>query len=561
MRTLLALTSIAMVLPIAGCGAAMRRYPLAEPMWSDPDSEAFGPAPPEWYSPYMWDGADNSVFRPLAEVWRLQLAREAINVNAVDEVPSSSWFTNRLSVHELSPEVVAAGACHEADPGVADADIEGPFTITGGKPDGSSPGFFVRDGRGVTYLMKPDGGEQAGRWAASDAIGAAVFWAAGYNAPCNRVVFAPRDAFVLEEGAEARYTSGHREPLTQETVDEILDRAAVDEQGQLRFGLSQFVEGEPIAPWTYAGTWDRDPNDVVPHEHRREVRAMYVLSSWLSHIDSRQENTLASWIEVGEGTGYVRHYMLDFSDTLGILHPVERLAARFGHSGYFDLGHMFEDLVTLGAIQRPWDEHTRGRAGAVLGNFDVDHYVPDQWRPGYPNPAYERMTERDAAWMARILARFSDAHVHALSRRGRWNDVVVERELERVLAGRRDRALERWLGRLSPLSLPVAEGRRACSEDLAVVARIRRADARRYAAQAWTGEPLVARDLAVEVPAPGRACVVVPRTEGGPQPAYVVVDLTARTGDERVSPLRFHAYDVGDDDVRIVGVELPDAHD
>ena len=38
-------------------------------------------------------------------------------------------------------------------------------------------------------------------------------------------------------------------------------------------------------------------------------------------------------------------------------------------------------------------------------------FEPDDWKPGYPNPAFSRMKEQDAAWMARIIAEFSDEHL------------------------------------------------------------------------------------------------------------------------------------------------------
>lgn len=271
---------------------------------------------------------------------------------------------------------------------------------------------------------------------------------------------------------------------------------------------------------------------------------------------------MASWIPVDGDQGYVRHYMLDFGDTLGILFPWEALARRFGHSGYFDVQHMAEDFVTLGLLDRPWHHAEHGPAGATFGYYDVARYVPDQWRPGYPNPAYERMTEEDGAWMARIVARFTDAHLRALVARGRFSRELVAAELFRILRGRRDRVLERWLTRLSPLSAPDVElvgGRpHACSEDLALTSGLRAPETRRYRARGWIGDalelrrtPLVARDG-------GRICVALPRhPDATPErPAYVVVDVVAASeGAETTGPLRVHAYDLGGDGVRVVGVE------
>jgi len=539
-----------------GCGAAtLRRFSDTPILWRDDDAAPFSPRPEGWYSPFVWDGADNSVFRPLAEVFALEPRREAVNVNALDEVPDSSWYTNRLSRSLLSADTVARGACEDEDVAVAGVgdDVGPPFMITRGKPDGSSPGLVVRDALGRTYLMKADGELQLERPSAADTVSAAIFHAAGFFAPCNRVVWLDRAWLELEPGAEARYTDGRREPLTETMVEDVLSHAVVGADGRLRFGLSRFIDGDPISAWTYQGTWTADPNDVVAHERRRELRGMYVLSSWLGHIDSREENTLASWMpSVAEGWGHVRHYVIDFSDTLGILHRWTGLHPRFGHSGYFDVQHIAEDFVTLGLLDRPWHDATLGRAGAVLGHFDVERYVPDAWRPGYPNAAFERMSELDGAWMARIIARFGDTHIEALVARARFSRPLVAAELSRILRGRRDRLLERWLTRLSPLTDPAVEGRAVCVEDRAVTSGLRedheRVDtASLHRSPRWEPIALATRRDA------GWVCVSVPVAA----PGYLVVDLVVDTPRrDSAGPLRLHVVDAMGV-LRIVGLERP----
>ena len=212
-RNVIALAAVALVpATCSGCGGGLRRFPLQQVVWTDEDMRTFSPRPPEWYSPYVWDGMDNSVFRPLSELFVFERDREAINDNAMHEVPDSSWYANRLSREALDAETVARGACEDLDPTTAgvDDDIRPPFTITRGKPDGSNPGFFVRDASGTMYMMKPDGPLQPERPSASDAIGASIFWAAGYHVPCNRVVFIRRDDLILDPEAELRGTDGRR---------------------------------------------------------------------------------------------------------------------------------------------------------------------------------------------------------------------------------------------------------------------------------------------------------------------------------------------------------------
>jgi hypothetical protein len=68
----------------------------------------------------------------------------------------------------------------------------------------------------------------------------------------------------------------------------------------------RFVEGDPMGPFVYYGTRPDDPNDIHPHEHRRELRANRVFSAWLNHDDSRAPNSLD--MRVGaEGATWIRH--------------------------------------------------------------------------------------------------------------------------------------------------------------------------------------------------------------------------------------------------------------
>ncbi|MCZ7684584.1 MAG: hypothetical protein M5U28_39765 [Sandaracinaceae bacterium] len=100
------------VLALAACSSsAAHRFPLRDPLWVDDDRRAFAPRPAEQYNSWIADAADNTVFRPLAEVWEWEESREAINVNSVDEVPSSSWFENRIGRRPRVLEELSAGVC------------------------------------------------------------------------------------------------------------------------------------------------------------------------------------------------------------------------------------------------------------------------------------------------------------------------------------------------------------------------------------------------------------------------------------------------------------------
>jgi hypothetical protein len=533
---------------LASCAEGTRRFSTRPIVWVDDDARAFSPAPAEAFRPYFWDAMDNMIFRPSAEAFRFEPGREAVDVNALDEVPSSSWFVNRIGRREMAPDEVARGACESME-----IDPPGPWRVFSGKPDGATPGFLFEDASGQRYVLKVDRARQPEQSTAAHTVVAALFHAAGYHVPCNRVVSFTRDTIVLDEDATVDVAGGE-EPMTERDIETVLAFARHTPDGRLRAVLSRFVDGRPIGPWSYRGVREDDPNDVVAHEDRRELRGMFVLSAWVNHWDSRDHNTISAWMERGDG-GFVRHYVLDFDECLGMIEGGELRSRRFGHSQWLDVQHIVEDMAGMGIVQRPWDADARGPAGNVLGYFDVEGFEPEQWRPDYWNGAFERRTERDAAWMARIIARFSLEHIEALARVGRYSDPMVERELVRVLAGRQRAILERYLTRLSPLADPTVRGRTVCMRDLAVSSHLRWPQDRVYEAWLHAGESFERRDeLVVRRAAEDMLCVDLPARA----PAeYLVLDLVARThGGDQPGPARLH-FSMGGGRPLLVGLERP----
>jgi hypothetical protein len=183
--------------------------------------------------------------------------------------------------------------------------------------------------------------------------------------------------------------------------------------------------------------------------------------------------------------------------------------------------------------------------------------------------------------MARILSTFSDDILRRLVAEGNLSDPLLESELLRILSGRRDRILERYLSRLSPLARP--EIRRGadselCLRDLVSASGLQPEAARRYAVTVYLGSwtdstrgANVGSELGVGpgVPLSGvkqvigqRVCARVPRQPGAtPQaPGYLVVDWVSQTEQRSAElPARVHLYDLGAAGLRIVGLERPDS--
>lgn len=544
------LWAAALALVACSSGSNVRRFADAPPVWRIDDRRPFSPRPEEFYSPFIWDGANYSTFRPLARVWTFPQPMPAQNVNSMDEVPNSSWFTNRLSVRNMTPRELARGACPHTD----DA-AKVPWVVVAGKPDGANPGFQVVDARGIRALVKVDGVTQPERATAADALGAVMFHAAGYWAPCNRVTFIRKEHLKLEEGAEIKRTNGTVEPLTREAIDTIMSKATEVEPGLFRVSISEFISGRPIGPWRYEGVRKDDPNDVIPHQHRRELRGMRLLAAWTDHIDTRQENTMLAWISTGKnGEGFTRHYRIDFGDMFGLINGPPGVPERFGHVGYFSPGQMMTDFLALGLIDRPWHDKRMGPAGPALGYWRAEPFDVDPWHPGYPNPAFDRATEADLAWMARIIARFTPAHVDALVQRAHFRSKIVHAEVIRIMNHRRQRILDRYLTRLSPLTWPQVRGRKLCLQDLAVWTGIRDETSRRYQAVAHVEGVGRSEALDVRAGSDARVCAELPEVQPG---RYAVVVFRATSGEDGTFPLWAH-FTGHRDGWRLVGLERPE---
>lgn len=551
-RRLAHLTALGLALALLtepACGTA-RPFHDAPPMTVDPDQEPFAPPPAPYFSGLITDGLDQLVLRPVANFFAVDPGGEATNATALDEVADSSWYHNRLGREPLSLDAARDGACA----GAPALDPAGPWFVTGGKPNGENPGFFM-EANGARYLLKFDGAQQQPRATAADVIVSRIYWAAGYHVPCNRVVEFDRAILTIQPGATAERLDGTKEPLTEAMVSSALDRAMRLPDGRYRGNASLYLAGRPLGPWRYESTRDDDRNDIIPHKDRRELRGAAVLAAWTNHFDSREQNTLDMWVASGPDAGFVKHHFIDFGDCFGSLWEWDSLSRRWGHSYFFQPGHILGDLFTFGALARPWDVTEFGPGGDVLGYYDVARFDPDSWYNEYPNPAFSRMTERDAAWMARIIARFSDAHIDALIATGQIHDDAVREQLRTVLAGRREKILDRYLTRLSPLADAHAVGRELCLTDLAVLSSTVAPAARSYRSRAWIGGQRAPVPLTPRRPTNTTVCVSLPEVADDAV-RYLIVDVTADAVGPGL-PLRVHLYQRGATSLRVVGLERP----
>ena len=215
---------------------------------------------------------------------------------------------------------------------------------------------------------------------------------------------------------------------------------------------SRFAEGSPLGSFRYDGKRPDDPNDVFPHEHRRELRANRVFAAWLNHDDSRGLNSL-DMLERAGGKSWVKHYMFDFGSIMGS-GTVFAQRPRAGNEYIFEGKPGLLTALTFGLYFKPWITFRYPDVPASVGRFEGTRFKPDAWKPEYPNPAFQNMRPEDAFWGARLVARFTPEDIAAIVAKGEYSDPAATAYVTKVLLERRRKVLETWLNAVTPLVDP-----------------------------------------------------------------------------------------------------------
>jgi hypothetical protein len=353
-------------------------------------------------------------------------------------------------------------------PGGTGPDPQGPWIITHCKTNGISPGLRIKDQKGDAYLIKFDPPDFAELATGVDAIGAKFFYAAGYNVPENTVVSFDEKILKADDDLQCAGPSGETIAMTAGGIEHFLRSVGHTKDGKLRAIASKFIAGKPKGPFSYSGVRPDDPNDTIPHEHRRELRGLRVIAAFLNHNDVKQINTLDSYVEE-DGKKFLKHYLIDFGSTLGSSTTAPKVA-REGTEHVFDATEILKAFVTLGIYRRTGDREVDPLHPSI-GYIEGKEFEPAKWKPNYPIVAFSNMTDRDAYWGAKIVASFTHEQIAAIVKTGRYTDPIAESVLVEILEQRRDRIADYYFRRIAPMDRWRLQGNSLVFDDLAVDAR------------------------------------------------------------------------------------------
>jgi hypothetical protein len=505
----------ALVVVLAAAPAPAQKFLPDDPLARDHDDLHVPRPPAEIELSTGWDVIENTFLRDGPEKGRILPAQ---NVNTLGEVPDSTWWENRIGARPLSIAELVRGPNRGDGP-----DVEGPWTVLRGKSGGITPGFTMRDARGDVYFMKVDPVEYPGLSTGAELIGSRFFHAFGYFVPETWIVYGRKQQIRIDPGAKVRVLGMKPRRMVQADLDRILADAAALPDGRIRFVATKAVPGRVLGPHKYFGTRPDDPNDVIPHEHRRELRGYRVFCAWLNHDDSRSLNSLDTYVSEG-GRSYVKHYLQDFSSILGSGSDWRRTVApqnpRAGNEYVVEASPILKTAFSLGIWERPWHD-IEYRVFPQVGRIEAERFDPDLWRPEAPNAAFQHMLPEDAFWAARIVSRFSDEAIRAIVQEADLQAPEAEAHLASVIARRRDKVLARYFGALNPLGdfrlAQDGEGVLTFTNhgEEARLAAVEAYEYQWFALDNATGrtEPVGAvarvKDRAVPLPAPGPAYLMV----------------------------------------------------
>jgi len=502
---------------LLGCGGSLRFADKAT-VWAVDDRKTI-PEPEENEYLKIQYFADIFALRRSQRALEFHDREPAWNVNAMEEVPDSSWFENRMGTRALSPAEIARGPADLPPP-------QPPFKLVSGKVGGGNLGFIVVDAAKRKFLFKFDRPENPEMQTGTSVAGSKLVWAFGFSVPRDYVLEARRTDIVIADDATAKDEFGDKIPYTPAMLDKALASGPPPKAGVYRTSASELLEGKPVGGWLSEGVRHDDPNDVVPHEHRREIRGLRVLAAWINHTDMKQDNTLDMYVE-RDGRKYVQHHLIDFGEVFGG-HAAEKNRPEDAYEHFFDYEMQGKALIALGLWKREWEDLELSPYKS-LGWFSAKHFHPAEWREAYPYWPFWEMDPVDAFWGAKIVMSYRHEHILAAAQAGKFTEPGATEYLVKTLEGRRDAIGRVWLEALSALDAFEVRGGKLCATDLAIRYRL---------ATVGSIERLDDDGDMVEtaaVDADARACVQAPTGAG-----YEVVTLRVRRGTVVRPPLEVH---------------------
>ena len=452
-RLALLASVVAVTLFTAGVSTQSPRFYPDDPIARAPESQDASKAAP--YSQSQMYELVNNLFVTSGYT---PSGLRAKNINTIDEVPDSSWFTNRIGTTTITAEEITRG------PNVGAPPDPSKWVVIREKTAGAHPGFTAVDGKGETWFLEFDPPAFAEGATAAVSIATKIFWALGYNqVESYLTTYDPKKASI-DPKASIRRPNGKRTPFVKDDLDVVLERVARNKDGTYRVIAGRLIPGKILGGYLYSGTRPDDPNDLVPHEHRRELRALRVFGAWTNLTDLKAANTIDTLV-TENGRTRIKHYLQDVGSTFGMCNDFHEWDLSYEY--FFEGPASRKRFFTLGFWLSPWQTVDYVEYPSV-GKFEGKVFDPKKWRPQTPSTAYMELRDDDAFWAARRVAAFTDELIRAAVHTGQFSDPAAEKYLADVLIQRRETIKRTYLTPVNPIVNPRLDAKGLTFENAAV---------------------------------------------------------------------------------------------
>jgi hypothetical protein len=359
------------------------------------------PAPRGWNEIRAY--IDDQWLWPVDDLLAVRGRAPAQDVNALEEVPMSSWYAG----------VADAAGPSATNPPLPRLNHGGPADVLLARLAGKEPFLLVRDAQGQRFLLECDapGAPQVRSGAAI--IAARLLRAAGYHTLPGSIDRVTRAELNVAADGKKLGEFGGEGGLSAKDLDRFF---ATPECRVAAFAL-------PAGTWLGGarerGTRPDDANDRIPHENRRSLRGLFVLCEWLDHARIDEVHTLDLFIEDGK---FVRHYLAQLGSTLG---------------------------ATAGDNATTTAPGTSAGDMAAPAAFAAPGFDPLAWHARQPYAPFESLTPGDILWGVGRLMSIPASAIDEAVAAAQYADADYAKQIAGALRDRGDRIARAWLGRVN----------------------------------------------------------------------------------------------------------------
>ena len=376
------------------------------------------------------------VERPMVQALDPKRAPEAGDVNALDDVPRSSW---------LSPDD-AAEVADAAEPPAP------PFRLLPAPAVTREGALAVVDGRGRRFEIWRDPLDRPEMATGAAAFASNLLRALGYATPGVWATDVARPDFDLHGAAD------------NDALLKLFHDGPRAVGGRFRVALTRWPIGIDLGPTPPTGGRSDDPNDRVPHEDRRTLRALKLIFGWLGMTDAGIHVLRDAY--VGQpGKGHVVHYLAGLGGALGADAVVRALEPRDDDSDLADR-NVWITLATLGLYhQKP---RLTPETWPSVGEYR-ETWAPEAFQTSPPLVPIDRALPSDVYWAAKRIATIRPATIVRALDAGNYHDDSAHALLGELVRERQSLAVRWGLAQVTPCEVDRLEQAHAGARSVLVI--------------------------------------------------------------------------------------------